>query len=434
MPIKMLRLYLVAILLGSLTGLVGSFFQLAILILNKTLAYGLAYGAAHHWPVVVISAIASMVLVFTAWLLVQYIAPEAGGSGVQEIEGALLHKRPIHWQRLLPVKFIGGILSISANMVLGREGPTIQMGGNLGEMLGLGFGIKPRRKDAFIAAGAAAGLATAFNAPLAGVLFVLEEMRQGFRFSFINFQIVTIACVCATIVLHMMVGAKPAISMSIFALPSLHSSWLFFIFGLSVGLAAFLFNRTLMASLALMDDLPRWGYKGYVLFIGLIIGAVAYIYPALTGGGYEIIEKALSLRPDVATLMWLLSMRFMATILCYNTGVPGGIFAPMLALGTLLGLAASYGLQWLMPDVTVHPGMFAVAGMGAFFAATVRAPLTGIVLVVEMTQNYSLILPLMISCLTATSIIEFLNNPPIYTQLLRRTLKKQRMLLFLKQR
>ena len=115
------------------------------------------------------------------------------------------------------------------------------------------------------------------------------------------------------------------------------------------------------------------------------------------------------------------------TLLCYGTGVPGGIFAPMLALGTILGLAASHILQAISSDINIHPGMFAVAGMGALFSASVRAPITGIILVVEMTQNYLLILPLMVTCLTSTTVVQLARNAPIYTQLLRRTLKKEQL-------
>ena len=151
---------------------------------------------------------------------------------------------------------------------------------------------------------------------------------------------------------------------------------------------------------------------------------MSYIYPNTVGGGYEIIHNALVLRPEFLVLLTLFVVRFIATMLCYATGVPGGIFAPMLALGTLIGLAFSYFVSYISADSSIHPGMFAVAGMGALFAAAVRAPVTGIVLVVEMTQNYYLILPLMITCLTATTVVQVFNNPPIYTQLLHRTLSR----------
>lgn len=424
---KILILYALSILLGVLTGCVGSLLQIAIATINDGLVWWFSFCKAHDWPVGAVSAVTSMAMVFVAWCLVKWVASEASGSGVQEIEGALLHERPVLWRRLLPVKFIGGVLAISSKMVLGREGPTIQIGGNLGEMLGEFFSLPRKRRDSLIAAGAAAGLATAFNAPLAGVLFVLEEMRNEFNFSFINFKMVAISCVFSTIVLHLIMGAKPDIPMDIFALPSLQSLWLFFIFGLIIGVVGLYFNTCLMKVLFYLDGLKPWMKDVYVLMIGLSVGYLAYIYPDAVGGGYGIIEKSLTMAPGLSVLMMLFLVRFVMTLLCYGTGVPGGIFAPMLALGTLLGLAASSIFQWLSSDMTIQPGMFAVAGMGALFAAAVRAPVTGIVLVVEMTQNYLLILPLMVTCLTSTTIVQLAKNPPIYTQLLRRTLKRTKI-------
>ena len=422
---KILSIYSVAILLGALTGLLGSLFQLAIKRLDAVLAHGLTWVNLHGWPTGLVSAGVSMLMVYAAWLMVRWIAPEASGSGVQEIEGRLLHVRSIFWKRLLPVKFIGGVLAISAKMVLGREGPTIQMGGNLGEMLGETFGFTRSRCDVLIAAGAAAGLAAAFNAPLAGVLFILEEMRKQFKFTFINFKTVAICCVASTIVLHLIIGSEAVIPMALFDLPSLKSLWLFFIFGILVGFSGLLFNTVLMKGLYSIDKVSPMVRHGYILIVGLMVGTLAWFYPTLVGGGYDIIEKSLTMSPTFLTLSVLLVLRFFITVLCYTTGVPGGIFAPILALGTLLGLSASHVFQWMTMDVTIHPGMFAVAGMGALFSAVVRAPITGVVLVVEMTQNYSLILPLMVTCLTSTTVMQLAGNPPIYTQLLGRTLFRE---------
>lgn len=423
---KILIIYALAILLGIFTGIIGSLLQLAITGLTKFLLLMMQFAQANHWPVGLVSAVVSMVMIFTAWFLVKKFADEASGSGVQEIEGTLLHERPIFWRRLLPVKFIGGVLAISAKLVVGREGPTIQIGGNLGAMLGEWFRLSLRRRDALIAAGAAAGLATAFNAPLAGVLFVIEEMRNEFNFSFTNFKTVAICCTASTIVVHLIIGSRPALPMNVFELPSLHSLWLFFLFGIVVGFLGLTFNIVLMKSLYAMDKLSSQAKDFYVLAVGLLVGYLAYTFPETVGGGYEIIESALTMTPTASVLLVLLVVRFLTTILSYNTGVPGGIFAPMLAMGSLLGLAAAYALQAITNDPSVHSGMFAVAGMGALFSAAVRAPITGIVLVVEMTHNYLLILPLMVTCLTSTTIVQLANNPPIYTQLLHRTLKKQK--------
>ncbi|MBA2656260.1 MAG: H(+)/Cl(-) exchange transporter ClcA [Tatlockia sp.] len=425
---KILINYSIAILLGLTTGIISSLFQLAIQHLDAFIAAALAFISNKTALIGLFSAMITMMLVFIAWFMVRDIAPEAAGSGVQEIEGALAHKRPINWRRLLPVKFFGGVMAISSKLVLGREGPTIQMGGNLGEMYGELFRFSQEKKDTLIMAGAAAGLASAFNAPLAGVLFVMEELRDEFQFTFINLKIIAISCVMATVTLHYIVGSGPAIPMDTFDLPSLKSLWLFFLLGIIFGFAGLLFNKTLMRTLELTDKLSKWQRVLYILSVGCFIGFLAYYYPDLVGGGYHIIQRAVSLSPDFSFLILILVLRFFTTMLSYSTGVPGGIFAPMLALGAVLGTAAFYILNYLISDLTIHPGMFAVAGMGALFSAAVRAPITGIVLVVEMTQNYSLILPLMVCCLTSTTIMQLAADQPIYTQLLRRTLRKARKL------
>ena len=420
---KIISMYLLAILLGVLGGFVGSLFLLAIHALDHLMVKAFEHAGHQGWSLGVLSAIVSMGMVYISWMLVKFIAPEASGSGVQIIEGVLLDELPIRWYRTLPVKFIGGVLAISGKLVLGREGPTIHIGGSLGAMISEWFDLSLRRRNSLIAAGAAAGLATAFNAPLAGIIFVMEEMRTKFKFSYTNFSVVVTCCVFAVIVLHLLVGDQPVILMKVYELPSLRSLWLFFIFGFVVGLVGLLFNIVLMKSLYKIDKLSSFKRNGYVLLIGLLVGYLAYRWPYAVGGGYEIIENALSMSPSFSLLISLVVVRFITGMLCYCTGVSGGIFAPMLALGTLLGLASSHFLQWIMVDMTVHSAMFAVAGMGALFAATTRAPITGILLVVEMTQNYSLILPLMVTCLTATTVVQLAGSAPIYSQLLNRTLK-----------
>jgi len=182
------------------------------------------------------------------------------------------------------------------------------------------------------------------------------------------------------------------------------------------------FNRVLMATLYWMDRQKFHVRLAYVAGVALSVGILVSLWPDAVGGGYRIIAQSLTLTPGLMVLLLLLVVRFVMTMLCYGTGVPGGIFAPMLALGTILGLAVATLFEMFIPGVAIHPGMLAVAGMGALFSAAVRAPMTGIVLVVEMTQNYALILPLMIACLTATTVVQLAGVPPIYTQLLRRTL------------
>lgn len=424
---KILILYGIAVLLGVVTGAIAAIFQMAISGVESLLGQFFHYVAQYGWSVPLLSALVSMVMVLLAWLSVYYYAPEASGSGVPEIEGALLHIRPVFWKRLLPIKFFSGILSLSAQMVMGREGPTIQIGGNLGKMFGDIFHLSLHRVDTLIAAGSAAGLAAAFNAPLAGVLFVMEEMRNQFNYSFISFKMVVISCVMATITMQFFMGSAPAISMQVFAIPSLYSLWLFLLFGVLVGFVGLAFNKVLMASMKKMDKLSFKSKFCYVLFVGLLVGYLASVYPESVGGGYLILNQISSFTPSFHVLCLLIVVRFTTTMLSYSTGVPGGFFAPMLALGTLLGLAFFNVLNYFVSDFSIHPGMFAVAGMGGLFAACVRSPITGVILVLEMTQNYSLILPLMATCITSTTVVQLARNEPIYTQLLQRTLRLNKL-------
>ena len=185
-----------------------------------------------------------------------------------------------------------------------------------------------------------------------------------------------------------------------------------------------LFNLALMNGLEFLDRFTARQKMYYVLAVGFAIGYLAILWPDATGGGTQIIHQALTISHGFGFLCLLLVARFMGTILCYCTSIPGGIFAPTLSLGTILGLGMYHILVVLHLDYLTQPGMFAIAGMAALFAAVTRSPITGAVLVVEMTQNYLLIFPLMMACTTATIVLQMARNEPIYVQLLNRTLKK----------
>lgn len=404
--------YTLACLLGSIVGFLGSCFQLSIRWIEQFFLHVESFK-------ILVSILASLGLSLLAWLSVKYIAPEAAGSGVQEIEGALLHQRRLHWQRLLPVKFFGGIAAISAQLVLGREGPTIHLGGALGEMLGEGFRLLRAERDILVAAGAAAGLAVAFNAPIAAVLFILEEVREAFNVSFVGLKTAAISCVVATIVLQGMLGNVVEIPMATFSMPPLSSLGLFMIFGILLSLLAWVMNVALVNTVRVVKP---WRTSRTLLFVcifSVMVGVLVIDAPLLVGGGYKIFDQALTLQLSGSWLVVLIIGRLILGLGSYAMGVPGGIFAPMLAVGTLVGLLFANLLGFALSDLGVTTGMLVLAGMSGLFAAVVRAPLTGVMLVVEMTQNYALILPLMVTCLTASTMMQWMKQAPIYTQLLR---------------
>ncbi|WP_410016617.1 H(+)/Cl(-) exchange transporter ClcA [Sodalis sp. RH24] len=418
-----------AALVGTLVGGVGVAFE-------KTVDWMLACRIAaladlpQRWLVLVPAAFfASGALAMIGYYLVRKYAPEAGGSGIPEIEGALEELRPVRWWRVIPVKFFGGMGTLGAGMVLGREGPTVQLGGNIGRMVLDMVGMRSAEaRHSLLAAGAAAGLTAAFNAPLAGILFILEEMRPQFRYNLISVKAVFIGVIMSSIVFRLCNGDRSVIDVGRLAGAPVGTLWLYLVLGMLFGVVGVVFNTLIFRAQDMFLRLHGGKCARFVIIGGILgglCGILGLMHPEAAGGGFALIPLAAAGHFTAGTLLFIFLARMLTTLLCFGSGAPGGIFAPMLALGTLLGTAfGMIGCQ-LFPEYALQPGTFAIAGMGALFAASVRAPLTGIVLVLEMTDNYQLILPMIITCLGATLLAQFLGGKPLYSAILARTLQRQ---------
>ncbi|PMH37088.1 chloride channel protein [Vibrio sp. 10N.286.49.B3] len=417
--------------IGILAGFVATYFDIAVHFVSETRTEWLKTEIAHILPLWVIAFIISAALAFIGYLLVHHFAPEASGSGIPEIEGAMENIRPVRWWRVLPVKFLGGMGALGSGMVLGREGPTVQMGGSIGRMITDIFRVKDDdSRHSLLACGAAGGLAAAFNAPLAAIMFVVEEMRPQFRYSLISIKAVIISSISANIVFRYINGQDAVITMPQYKPPELEHLWLFLLLGVLFGLIGVLFNKLITLSQDIFVILHKNERRRYLLIgslLGGCFGLLLLYIPELTGGGTEIIPNITNGNYSLNVLILLFIGRFITTLLCFGSGAPGGVFAPMLALGTLFGYAFGLSADVLFPTYSIEPGVFAIAGMGALFAATVRAPITGILLVIEMTNNYYLILPLIITSLGAVILAQALGGQPIYSQLLHRTLKNDKL-------
>lgn len=410
------RVWLSACLIGAIAGFLSSIFRLAVEGLSA-----IVHDHAHSASLLISMAFPAVMVGITLWLVRRY-APEAAGSGVQEIEGALEGIRPVRWRRLLPVKFFGGLLSLGGGMVVGREGPTVQMGANVGGMVHSLLRLPRKSAHALLAAGAAAGLSAAFNAPLSGVLFVIEEMRRRFRYGFLSVQAVVVASACADITARLVTSQRPVFQFAPFPAPPISTLWLFPLFGAGMGVIGVVFNRSLMTTLRGMDRLTENRRLLVGVGIGALIGLGSWAWHDVASGGYSAITDAVALRFAARSLVFLFVLRFVATVLSYGSGIPGGIFTPMLALGTLLGVTVGLAVNSVGAAAAVHPAAFAVVGMGALFASTVRAPLTGMALAIELTASFDLILPLLMACSVSTLVAEVLGGKPIYEQLLARTM------------
>ena len=425
-----LAVLLMAAVVGTLAGLVGVAFEKSVNWVQNVRIGALVEVADHWFLVWPLAFILSALLAMVGYFLVRRFAPEAGGSGIPEIEGALEELRPVRWWRVLPVKFIGGMGTLGAGMVLGSEGPMVQLGGNLGRMVVDVFRMRsPEARHTLLATGAAAGLSAAFNAPLAGILFIIEEMRPQFRYNLISIKAVFTGVIMATIVFRIFNGDKAVIEVGKLSNAPVNTLWLYLILGMIFGCVGPLFNTLVLRTQDMFQRIHGGNIKKWVLIGGLIggsCGVLGLIQPAASGGGFNLIPIAAAGNFSVGLLLFIFIARVITTLLCFSSGAPGGIFAPMLALGTLLGTAFGMAATPLFPAYHLDAGTFAIAGMGALLAASVRAPLTGIVLVLEMTDNYQLILPMIITCLGATLLAQFLGGKPLYSTILQRTLAKQK--------
>ncbi len=376
------------------------------------------------WGWLVLPVAGAVLGALVGWGTRRY-APEASGSGIPHVKAVQSHLRALHWTRVLPVKFIGGVLGIGfVGLSLGREGPTVQMGAALGQ--GLAHILRvPRRSEAhLVVCGAGAGLAAAFNAPLAGFVFVIEELRR--ELSAITYGTALIAAIAADIVTRSLTGQLPSFHAYGYPTPPLGVLPLAAALGCLCGLLGVAFNRTLLWSVARMRQwkaAPGWAHTALA---GCIMGLVAWWLPEAVGGGHQTGEHIL--RGEYTSLSFiviLLAVKFALTMLSYASGAPGGIFAPLLVLGALAGMAVGHFATIWFPSLAQNAAAFAVLGMAATFTAIVRAPLTGIVLITEMTGNYDQLFVVAIACLSAYMVAEAMRDTPIYDALLEQDLHKR---------
>ena len=406
---------------GFLAGMLGVAYQFAV---NRAEdVASLTSKAAHSRG----SIFEILLVVFTSFLgasssyLIGRYAPESGGSGIPHIKAALIHLRIIRPVHLIVAKFFGGLAAIFAGMSFGREGPTVQMGASIGKLVGDLLKVSRRGRTSLIAAGAGAGLAAAFNAPLAGFLFVMEELRR--EMSALTYGSALAASVCAVAITRYLSGLSPSFSLPNPGPAPLSILPLVAILGVTCGIAGVMFNKTLMAGLQIRSafKIPRWLFGGAV---GILGGLALLYFPEITGGGHNLAEAVLLGRFQAAFLLLILIYigKLLLTSASYATGLPGGIFAPILVLGSLLGFIFGICAHAADPRIPFSNAGFASLGMSALLAGSVRAPLTGVVLIVEMTGEYGLLYSLLVAAFASSLTAEALRDTPIYDALMERDL------------
>ncbi|WP_407666395.1 ClC family H(+)/Cl(-) exchange transporter [Mycobacterium pinniadriaticum] len=343
--------------------------------------------------------------------------PLAAGSGIQHVEAVYHGDAQPPQIRLLPAKFIGGVLAIGSGLVLGREGPTVHMGAAIGAEAARRARLPAAEVRMMQTALGGAGLAVAFNAPIGGTLFTLEEVTRSFR---VKTVLATIfAAVAAVACSRWVLGNHADFDVEPIGAPDLAWLPLFVVFGLLTGCLGALYNRIVLWFLDHVAGLRRMPQPAKAAMIGAVIGLAMFVYPLAVSGGDPLTQLVLGGHHIVLTVViGYLVVRFIAGPLSYSAGTPGGLFAPLLAIGALWGLlfVGVFGFVW-PGNVEGLAVPMALVGMGAFFGATVRAPVTGMVLVIEMTATTSVAVPMMAATAAAVLAAYLVGSPPIYDSL-----------------
>jgi CIC family chloride channel protein len=350
--------------------------------------------------------------------LVQRFAREARGHGVPEVMYAVARRGGRIAPQVAVVKSLASALCIGGGGSVGREGPIVQIGSAFGSTLGRMLKVAEDRMRILVACGAAGGIAATFNAPLAGVFFAMELILRDFTAE--SFGMVVLASVTASVIGRAAFGNTPFLHLPPFSVHDLTDYLLFALLGILAGAVGVAFTRILYWCEDACDFAWRWPEWARPAVGGLLLGGLLLVLPQMYGVGYPVLENAVAGKYVIGFLLILLAGKIIATSLTIGIGGSGGVFAPSLFMGAMLGSAFGATAHHLAPAITGQPGAYALIGMGAVFAGAARAPITAVIIMFELTGEYSIILPLMTAIVLATAISRALSHDTIYTLKLRR--------------
>lgn len=354
---------------------------------------------------------------FIVGLIIYYFSREAKGHGVPEVMEAISLRNGVIRSRVVASKAVASALTIASGGSVGREGPIIQIGSAIGSALGQMFKLSKRRMQTLVGCGAAAGIAAAFNAPIAGAMFSVEILLGDFAVS--QFSPIVISSVTATVISRAFYGNYPAFTVPKYELVHWMELIPYAILGIVAGLVAILFVKVLYFFEDKFDaiNIPDF-YKTTVG--GLMLGGIGIAFPQVFGVGYHAMDLTFHNQMGIWLLLALVFVKILASSFTLGSGASGGIFAPSLFMGAMTGGFFGNILNKLFPNVTGSPGAYALVAMSAVVAATTHAPITAILIIFEMTGDYKIILPLMIATIISLVVTKF-QKGSIYTlKLMRR--------------
>lgn len=420
-PTERQRVFILTILVGVVCGLAAVAFHLAIrfgesMLINRAMSAG---GDSWVWWTLVTPTVGGLM----GGALLQYVVPEARGSGIPQVKVAYVVKGGRLPFRVAVGKFIIGAIQIGSGASLGREGPTVQICAGVASALGRLAALKQQNLKRLLPVGAAAGIAAAFNAPLAAVTFTVEEVVGDLDQTVLSG--VVVAAALAAVIERSILGEHPVFDIpQNYGLHHASSLLLYAALGVAAALVSVLFTDCLLKlrrRFQRLKVIPAWmhpGIGGFVTGLLAIVGLVWLKEGGVTGGGYETLGLALTGTLTLKVLLVLCLLKLAATVFSYSSGGAGGIFAPALFIGAMLGGSFGFLDVRLLDHTSNELGAFALVGMGAVFAGIIRAPMTSVLIIFEMTGGYGLVLPLMIANMTAYGLARRLRPTPIYEALL----------------
>jgi len=396
-----------ALVIGALTGLA----VVSFILLTERAGMRLYPAGGDRWRRVLFPVVGSLGI---GYLLFRYF-PNARGSGVPQTKAALFAREGRITLRTVLGKFFCTSATLASGIPLGREGPSVQVGAGIASVLGRFLGLRPEKVKALLPVGAAAAIAAAFNTPLAAVLFALEEIVSDLNAPILGS--VVLASATSWLVLRMLLGNNPLFKVPQYQLVHPLEFAIYAVLGVAGGLVSVAFTKLLLDMRDRFLRFPQKTVWFQPVAGGLVVGLMGWFVPQVLGVGYSYVGDVLNGRMAFNLMVLLVVLKLLAVTTSYASGNAGGIFGPALFIGAMLGGAVGTVAHHLLPAHTATPGAYALVGMGAVFAGIVRAPMTSVVMIFEMTQDYAVIVPLMIANLVSLFISSRLQRQPIYEAL-----------------
>ncbi len=407
-PAREERLFLLlSIFIGVISGLLVVSFRMAI----EWLQVLLLGSSPHKGQLRLVIAPAAVGLVVA--VATRFVFPQVRGSGVNQTKAALyIHNGYISFRTVIG-KFLLSALAIGGGHSLGPEDPSLQIGAGVASLISRRVGMSREKLRIFAPIGAAAGLAAAFNAPISAILFVIEEVIG--QWSAAVLGSIVLSAVASVVVARWFWGSEPMFRIPAVTLRDPRELFAYAVLGLVGGVAALLFAKALGSLRPRLRKQPAWAQMLHPALAGLLVGGIGYFgLPQVMGAGYLAIDQAMHAQFAWKMLLILALFKIIATTISFSSGTPGGMFAPTLFIGAMLGAAVGSFEKMFFPHLTGSIGSYALVGMGVLFAAFLRAPLTSVFMVLEVSGNYSIILPVILANTIAYLLSRSLQPIPIF--------------------